>query len=98
MLLVVQYLQINVIRPAPAFGRDPIDDLVGIHNIASFAVDAVREIDFRLPAPVDLFDFIDGGGAEILAGISEFNRTAADADTEIENLQMGRLVFVVFGA
>jgi hypothetical protein len=34
-----------VIGPAPAFRRDPGDDLVGIHDVAGLAVYAVSEVD-----------------------------------------------------
>src|SRR2546423_15170185 len=33
-----------VARTIPAFGCNPIDDFVGIHNVAGLTVDAVREI------------------------------------------------------
>src|SRR5579864_5744013 len=33
-----------VIRPAAAFGWNPGDDLVGVHDVAGFAVHAVRGI------------------------------------------------------
>ena len=33
-----------VIRPAAAFGRDPVDDLIRIGDVARLAVDTVREV------------------------------------------------------
>ena len=35
-----------VVGPATAFGDHPIDDLVGIRDVAGFAVNAVGGIDF----------------------------------------------------
>ena len=39
-----------VIRATAAFGYDPVDNLVGIGDIARFAVDAIRGVDFQLQA------------------------------------------------
>ena len=37
-----------VVGAAAAFGGDPGDDLVRIHDVAGFAVDAVGEVDLQL--------------------------------------------------
>ena len=37
-----------VLRPSAAFGRHPVDDLIGIHDVARLAVDAVRRVDLQL--------------------------------------------------
>ena len=35
-----------VVGAAAAFGDDPVDDLVGVGDVAGFAVDAVGGVDF----------------------------------------------------
>jgi hypothetical protein len=37
-----------VVRAATALRWNPIDDLVGIHNVAGLAMDAVGEVDMKL--------------------------------------------------
>src|SRR5271170_1317558 len=54
---------IRIIRPAAAFGRYPVDVLVGVLDVAGFAVDAVLRVDdvARLAALLD--PFVDAGRA-----------------------------------
>jgi hypothetical protein len=59
---------------------------------------AVREVDLGLAPAVGLLDFVDGGRAEILAWIAVFLCASPYTDVEIENFQMRRLIFIVFGA
>src|SRR5262245_40971695 len=65
-------LQVDVIRPASAFRRHPVNDLVRVHDVARLAMNAVREVDLGLAPAVGLLDFINGGRAEILAWIAVF--------------------------
>jgi len=43
-------LHIRIVRPAAAFGRDPVDVLVRILDIAGFAVNAVLRVDLEARA------------------------------------------------
>ena len=72
-------------RTAAAFRADPSDDLVRIGNVARLAMDAVGGINFRASADTTgvLFDLIDSGGAEILAGITILMGAAILANVEI---------------
>jgi len=61
-----------VVRPPAAFGRDPGDDLVGVGDVAGFAVDAVGGIEadaFAVGLSGGVEHFVDVGGTEILAGL-----------------------------
>src|SRR5215467_2408086 len=90
-------LHVPVIGAAPAFWRDPIDNLVRIHNVTGLAMDAVREIYLQPPATPGLFDhFIDVRGTEVLARISVFPGAPVYTDVCVGNLQMARLIFGVF--
>ena|GEM_PF-3114965 len=40
----------HVIGSAAAFGRNPVDDLIWVHDVAGLAVDAVGEVDLELTA------------------------------------------------
>src|SRR5262245_13890523 len=40
---------ITIVRAAPAFGRHPVDDLVGVHYVAGLAVYAVGKIYLKPP-------------------------------------------------
>src|SRR5260370_8343358 len=40
-----------VVGAAAAFGDDPVNDLVGIGDVARLAVHAIRGVDFQLPVP-----------------------------------------------
>jgi len=42
----LSYLHAFVVGAAATFGYNPVDDLVGIGDIARLAVNAIREIDF----------------------------------------------------
>src|SRR5204862_6790336 len=81
-------LEVFVSRPAAAFGGDPADDVVGVHDVAGLAVNAIREVDLETARiPVVLADpLVDRRGTEVLAGISEFLRAALHADLGIEHV------------
>src|ERR1700683_45198 len=87
-----------VVGPAPTFRYDPIDNLVGIGNIASFAVYAVRSVYFQSELLALGNHFIHGGWAKILAGIAILSNAAVNADTRLEDVEVARLVFVVAGS
>ena len=87
-------------RAAATFGRNPGDDLVGIGDVASLAVDAVGGVDLQVCAgTIGVgFHFVNCRGAEILAGVAVFNRAAMVADIEVGNLQVAGLIFLMMGA
>src|SRR5215208_2751934 len=60
-----------VAGPAAPLGRHPIDDLIGIHDVAGLAVDAVRCVDLELLRAVAGVDhFVDVRRAEANARIA----------------------------
>src|SRR5271165_741928 len=90
-----------VIRAAAAFRWHPGDDLIGVGDVAGFAVDAVGGVQADalavwLACVVD--HFVDVSGTEILAGAAEFFHAARVADIGIVDNQMRGLVFFVLGA
>src|ERR1700690_3219416 len=90
-----------VVRAATTFGWNPGDDLVGVLNVAGFAVHAVRwvEADTLAVGSRRIFEhFVDVGGGEILAGTAEFLHAALVADVRIVNDEVRRLIFFVLGA
>lgn len=90
-----------VVRPPATFRRNPRDDLIGIHDVASFAMDAVGEVHVNLFAAwyVGGFDhFVDLRRAEVLAGVAILDCAARVADVGVVNDQMNGLIFFVLGA
>src|SRR5438874_10900659 len=80
-----------IIRPATAFGRHPGDDLVGVHDVAGLAVDAVGGIQVNLFAVghvCGFHHFINVGRAEILAGVAELHHATSVADIGVMDDQM----------
>src|SRR6266478_4159038 len=69
-----------VVRASAAFGDYPVNDLVGIGDVAGFAVDAVGGVDLELESVFFLNRLVDGGGAEILAGIAVLDGAAIGAN------------------
>ena len=91
-------LQRLVVRARAAFGGRPVDDLVGILDVARLAMHAVRGIDLQALAALAVVDhFVDVGGTEACAGIAEFRCAFGGADRRISHLQVGGLIFVVGG-
>src|SRR5271165_1836628 len=84
-----------VVGAAAAFGNDPVDDLVGVGDVAGFAVHAVGGVDFQFCAGGIFSDFVDRGGAEILAGVAVLDDAFGRADVQIADQEMRWLVVVV---
>src|SRR3984957_8181464 len=61
-----------VVGAASAFGRDPVDDLVGVGDVAGFAMDAIGGVDFQFGGAFLGDHFVDRGGTKILAGVAVF--------------------------
>ena len=76
-----------VVRSAATFGRNPGDDLIGIGNIASLAVDAIRGVDFQVRARAIriVLHFINRGRTKMLAGVAVLSRATMIANIEVGN-------------
>jgi len=87
-----------VVRAAPALRWNPGDDLVGVHDVAGFAMHAVRriEVDALLPRCLGRFlHLIHIGRAEELARIPVLPGAAVAADIRVLNNEVRRLIFLV---
>ena len=84
---------------AAAFGCDPIDRFVGVHDVTRLAMDAVGGIDLQTKPTVSVScHFVDSSGTEELAGIAIFRRTSWMTNVAVQNDQMHRLIFIVIGS
>src|SRR3974377_1304498 len=95
---LVPGLHALVIRPAPALGRNPGDDLVGVHNVTGLAVHAVGrvQVDLHAARRVAGFDhLINARRTEILAGVAVLLHAALIADRGIADDQVCGLVLLV---
>src|SRR4030095_11337906 len=82
-----------VLRTTAAVRRHPRDHLIGVHDVARLAMDAVRRIDLK-PLVATLFDhFVDVRRAEPLAGVPEFFAASRVADIRMHE-QVRWLVFL----
>src|SRR5215472_3626574 len=80
-----------VIRAAATLGRNPGDDLVRVRDVAGLAVDTIGGVQADALAMWlrCVFDqFIDVGGAKILAGAAIFFCAALVADVGVVNDQV----------
>src|SRR5579863_6286529 len=87
-----------IIRPAPAFGRNPGDDLIGVGDVTGFAMYAVRRVqaDALAIGLVRVIEhFVDVRGTEILARAAEFLDATRVANIRVVDDQMRRLIFFV---
>src|SRR5437867_2086594 len=74
-----------VTRSPPTLRRDPVDDFVGIHDVAGFAVDTVGGVDLKPQLAGSGVDhFVNRRGAEVLARVSVFLRAARVADVRLK--------------
>src|SRR5262245_5547150 len=88
-------LEVIVARAAAAFGRDPRDDLVRIHDVAGLAVDAVREVDLEaqvLGVGLLRHHLVDRGRAELLAGVAVLDAALRLADVRVRDVEVDGLV------
>src|SRR5688572_20813676 len=81
-------------RPAAPFRGNPVDHLVGIHDVAGLAVDTVGGIDLKTSPG----HFIHSGRTEVLTRVPILVRAAWMANGGLEHDKMNRLVFVVSGS
>ena len=92
-------LHILIVRAVASFGSDPVDDLIGVHDVAGFAVNAVGKIDLQLHLTA-LFanNLIDRGWTKMLARITEFVGAAVITDIQIPDVQVAGLIFIMRGS
>ncbi len=86
-----------VVGAAATFGDDPVDDLVGVGDVAGFAVDAVGGVDFEFEVAGfgNFGAFVDRGRAKILARVAVLDGAFCGADVEIVDVEMAGLIFFV---
>src|SRR5262245_27225935 len=89
--------ELVVVGAAATLGRDPGDDPVGVGDVAGLAVDAVRgiEVEADLAVSVRGKDLVHVRRAEVLAGIAVLLPAAVDADGEVRDQEMARLILLV---
>src|SRR5215203_1227260 len=82
-----------VLWTAAAFGRDPVDDLIRIHDVAGLTVHAVGGVDLQLlPALAGVHHLVDVGRAEARAGIPVLLAATRRTDVRVVDDEMGRLI------
>src|SRR5215469_5384750 len=84
-----------VVWASTAFGWDPIDDLVGVGDVARLAVDAIRRVDFEFRRAFFRTHLVDCRRTEILARVAVLADAAVAANIRVENNKMARLVLLV---
>src|SRR5438128_2741787 len=85
-----------IVRTAASFRSHPVNNLIGVHDVAGFAVNAVREVDLQMTIGVTVAShFVDRGRTEALTGIAVLFRTPSRAHVRIKHVQVRRLIFIV---
>src|ERR1700682_61604 len=100
-LLLRALLHPVVIRAAATLGWNPGNDLVGVLNVAGFAVHAVRGIQadaLAIGRGFVVHHLVDVRGAEVLARAAELFHAPVVTDVGVLNQQMRGLIFFVLGA
>jgi hypothetical protein len=92
-MLADEGLHAFVVGAAAAFGDDPVDDLIGVGDVAGFAVDTVGGVDFEFEVAGFGDGLVDGGGTKILAGVAVLDGAFCGADVEIGDVKMAGLIF-----
>src|SRR4249920_4228549 len=85
-------LHVRVVWPAAAFGRNPGDILVGILDVARFAVDAVLRIDHEFRCARFFHPFIDAGWAVPRSRAGKHIVFGLFLQPKIGNAQVDRLI------
>jgi hypothetical protein len=101
--MVTFSLHILVNRSPTPFGRYPLNDLIGIGDVARFAVNAIREIysQSSRPSRFRLNHLVNLSRTEMLARVPKLLlalRVANVGHVFRKDDQMARLVFFVLGA
>ena len=99
ILLQADALHAFVIRTAPAFRHDPVNDLVGIGDVAGLAMNAIGGVNFQFELAVGILGhFVDRRGAKILARIAVLYDALCGSNIQIAHDQVAGLIFLVAGA
>ena len=99
ILLQADALHAFVIRTAPAFRHDPVNDLVGIGDVAGLAMNAIGGVNFQFELAVGILGhFVDGRWAKILARIAVLYDALRGANIQIAHDKVAGLIFLVAGA
>src|SRR5689334_25118671 len=92
------HLHSIVIRATATLGRHPGDDLVWVHDVAGFAVDAVGEVHrylFRAGHIRSIDHLVHLGGTEMLAWIAVLDGATRVANVGIVDHEVHRLIVVM---
>ena len=89
--------QILIVRPCPTLWCHPINNLIGVFDIAGFAMHAITGIDLQALAAGILSDFINPSWAKPGAWVGVFLDAFGDANIGVANHQMDWLIFFVRG-
>src|SRR6188508_2189840 len=82
-----------VLWTTAAFGRDPVDDLIRIHDVAGLAVDAVGGVDLQfLPALARIHHLVDIGRTETRAGVAVLLAATRRTDVGVVDDEVRRLI------
>jgi len=84
---------IRVIWPPAALGRNPGDVLIGVFDIAGFAVDAVLGVDHEPGRTRLLYPLIDAGRAIPGRGPSEYIVLGFFLQRHVSDMKMNGLIF-----
>src|SRR5437868_12922559 len=91
-------LHVRVIGSSPAFGRDPVDVLGRVLDVAGLAVDAILGVDLQARLAIGFLDkLINSRGAITLLGSGIDRQVDRGRYVGILERQMNRLVFLVIG-
>ncbi len=87
-----------VIGTSATFWRHPINNLIGVHDVASLTVDTVGGVNLK-PLTVgivaDIENFVDVSRTEFRARIAIYLTASILTNISIRNQEMVRLVFIV---
>jgi hypothetical protein len=99
MKIFCEPLHVGIIGAAPAFGRYPVDVLLGILDVTGLTVDAVLRVDLktRVRAVVVAKNFVNARRAIALLRRIIDRQIVIDRDAVVFQRQVDRLVFLVIG-
>src|SRR5690606_5108983 len=101
VLLLLGYrplLHVRVVRPACTLGRNPVDVLGRVLDVAGLAVYAVLRVDLEALAAIVIADhLIHAGRAVTLGRLVVQRQVVLDRNARIGQLQVNRLFFFMVG-
>ncbi len=81
-----------VVWAAATFWRNPVDDLIGVGDVAGFAVDTVGRVDFQFRLAFFRDHLVNRRRTKILAGVAVLADAAIAANIGLEHDEMARLI------